>query len=116
VRAWLGSIGLDSECLGPVTGCRLLELTSTELESLGLPQPEADRLLQNIQWLRHGNGRGAGSPEAPLLSVPEEFLCPITCDIMRQPVRCGDGFVYEEAAIKGGESNFSLFFYFKTEG
>jgi hypothetical protein len=112
VRAWLGSIGLDSEGLGSMTASRLLQLTGSELESLGLPQPEADRLLQNIQWLRHGNGRGAGGPEAPLLSVPEEFLCPITCDIMRRPVRCGDGFVYEEAAIKGGESYFSVFSYF----
>ncbi len=112
MRAWLGSIGLDSGCLGSMSGWRLLQLTSAELLSLGLPQAEADRLLQNIQWLRHGNGRGAGSPEAPLLSVPEEFLCPITCDIMRQPVRCVDGFVYEEAAIKGGESYFSVFSYF----
>jgi hypothetical protein len=50
-----------------------------------------------------------------LLSVPEEFLCPITCDIMRQPVRCGDGFVYEEAAIKGGKSNFFSIFLFRNE-
>ncbi|XP_034952445.1 WD repeat, SAM and U-box domain-containing protein 1-like [Chelonus insularis] len=31
--------------------------------------------------------------------VPDEFLCPITHEIMREPVKCSDGFVYEKAAI-----------------
>ena len=32
--------------------------------------------------------------------VPEEFFCPITYDLMKNPVRCSDGFTYEESAIK----------------
>ena len=32
--------------------------------------------------------------------VPEEFYCPITCDLMKNPVKCSDGFTYEESAIK----------------
>ncbi|XP_057328028.1 WD repeat, SAM and U-box domain-containing protein 1-like isoform X2 [Microplitis mediator] len=31
--------------------------------------------------------------------VPDEYLCPITHEIMREPVKCSDGFVYEKAAI-----------------
>ena len=31
--------------------------------------------------------------------IPEEFICPITQDVMRNPVLCSDGFVYEKAAI-----------------
>lgn len=31
---------------------------------------------------------------------PEEFICPITQDVMRNPVLCSDGFVYEKAAIE----------------
>ena len=30
---------------------------------------------------------------------PEEFLCPITHEIMREPVKVGDGFTYERRAI-----------------
>ena len=29
-----------------------------------------------------------------------EFYCPITCDLMTNPVRCSDGFTYEESAIR----------------
>ena len=32
--------------------------------------------------------------------VPEEFICPITQDVMRNPVLCSDGYVYEKAAIE----------------
>jgi len=32
--------------------------------------------------------------------IPEEFLCPITQDVMKYPVLCSDGFVYEKAAIE----------------
>ena len=33
-------------------------------------------------------------------TVPDEFYCPITYDLMKNPVRCSDGFTYEESAIK----------------
>lgn len=33
------------------------------------------------------------------VDVPDEFLCPITQDIMRDPVTCSDGFTYERNAI-----------------
>ncbi|KAJ1469006.1 hypothetical protein T484DRAFT_1919779, partial [Baffinella frigidus] len=32
--------------------------------------------------------------------VPEEFVCPITCEIIREPVVALDGFVYEKDAIE----------------
>ncbi len=31
--------------------------------------------------------------------IPEEFLCPITLDIMEDPVICEDGYTYEREAI-----------------
>lgn len=31
--------------------------------------------------------------------IPENFICPITWDIMRDPVICDDGFVYDRHAI-----------------
>ena len=29
-----------------------------------------------------------------------DFICPITQDVMRYPVKCSDGYVYEKAAIQ----------------
>ena len=34
------------------------------------------------------------------IKIPHEFICPITLDIMREPVICEDGFTYEKSAIK----------------
>ena len=31
--------------------------------------------------------------------IPEEFLCPITQDVMKYPVLCSDGFVYEKGGV-----------------
>lgn len=31
--------------------------------------------------------------------IPPEFLCPITHDVMLDPVTCSDGFTYEKKAI-----------------
>lgn len=33
------------------------------------------------------------------VDVPDEFLCPITHEIMLEPVTCSDGFTYEKNAI-----------------
>ena len=32
--------------------------------------------------------------------VPDEFKCPITCELMEDPVLCSDGHTYERAAIE----------------
>jgi hypothetical protein len=96
-----------SGCLASVDGSVLLQLTEADLLAAGLPQAVAGRLLQNIQWLRHGNGRADRPAEDQ--PVPEEFLCPITREVMRCPVRCQDGFVYEEVAIQGGALGFPVF-------
>ena len=53
-------------------------------------------MLQKIQWARFGVSASDGFVD----DVPNEFLCPITCDLMVNPVRCSDGFVYEETAIR----------------
>uniref|UniRef100_A0A8D8RZP7 Uncharacterized WD repeat-containing protein alr3466 n=1 Tax=Cacopsylla melanoneura TaxID=428564 RepID=A0A8D8RZP7_9HEMI len=34
------------------------------------------------------------------LAIPHEFLCPITHQLMRDPVLCSDGFSYDRAAIE----------------
>jgi hypothetical protein len=32
-------------------------------------------------------------------TIPDEFKCPITLDVMKDPVLCEDGFTYERSAI-----------------
>ena len=32
-------------------------------------------------------------------NIPDEFLCPITLEIMKEPVLCEDGYSYEKTAI-----------------
>ena len=54
--------------------------------------------LQLDQETQEGLRSLAAADEDEL--VPEEFYCPITYDLMKNPVRCSDGFTYEESAIK----------------
>ena len=48
-----------------------------------------------------GGGSGAAGPSAAseAAEVPDEFICPITSEIMTDPVSTEDGFTYERAAI-----------------
>ena len=48
-----------------------------------------------------GGGSGAAGPSAAseAAEVPDDFICPITSEIMTDPVTTEDGFTYERAAI-----------------
>ena len=48
-----------------------------------------------------GSGSGAAGPSqaSAATQVPDEFICPITAEIMTDPVSTSDGFTYERAAI-----------------
>ena len=48
-----------------------------------------------------GSGSGAAGPSqaSEAREVPDEFVCPITTEIMTDPVSTLDGFTYERAAI-----------------
>ena len=73
---------------------RLSNMTYDQLVSkLGLSKPDAQRLLQKQKQKDSTGGRND-------FVIPEEFLCPITQDVMKYPVLCSDGFVYEKAAIE----------------
>ena len=60
------------------------------LDKVGLSKLDAQKLIQ-----RRFSVKNAKNEE-----IPEEFICPITQDVMRNPVLCSDGFVYEKAAIE----------------
>ena len=93
VTHWLGTLGWSEtgEKLCNVDGAQLRQLSVDELIKLGIDEEIAGKIWSEIQLMSDGSGE-----------IPSEFVCPITCDIMTSPVRCCDGFVYEESAIKVG--------------
>ena len=48
-----------------------------------------------------GGGSGVAGPSqaSEAAEVPDDFICPITAEIMTDPVTTFDGFTYERAAI-----------------
>jgi len=97
VRSWLLKIGFErhQEKFSKISGSNLIDLSSEDIIALGVREKDVEEILQNIQWIRFGSGSKTGFVD----EVPDEFLCPITYDLMTNPVKCADGFVYEETAI-----------------
>ncbi|NXC39246.1 WSDU1 protein, partial [Penelope pileata] len=99
VSAWLRAEGL-ADLVGlfkgnNIDGKELLNLTKESLtnelkiESLGL----RSKILQKIEELR--------MKMVPVSSaVPDEFLCPITRELMKDPVIAADGYSYEKEAME----------------
>lgn len=52
--------------------------------------------MNELKWLKLDELQ---TPHLSESQVPSEFLCPITHEVMREPVTCGDGFTYEKQAI-----------------
>ncbi|OCT63506.1 hypothetical protein XELAEV_18044607mg [Xenopus laevis] len=99
VATWLSQEGLNEVehifKANNIDGKELLHLTKDNLlndlkiESLGL----RNKLVRRIQDLK-------GSAKAELSNIPNEFLCPITWELMTDPVIASDGYSYERKAIE----------------
>ncbi|XP_055456568.1 WD repeat, SAM and U-box domain-containing protein 1 isoform X5 [Psammomys obesus] len=99
VSAWLRAQGLE-DLVGVfqtnnIDGKELLHLTKESLasdlkiESLGL----RSKVLRSIDELR--------TKMDPLSSgIPDEFICPITRELMKDPVIASDGYSYEREAME----------------
>ncbi|XP_042303084.1 WD repeat, SAM and U-box domain-containing protein 1 isoform X1 [Sceloporus undulatus] len=78
-----------------IDGKELLSLTKEgltddlKIESLGL----RSKVLRNIEKLRN-------EMESACLGIPDEFLCPITRELMKEPVIAADGYSYEKEAME----------------
>ncbi|XP_064926163.1 WD repeat, SAM and U-box domain-containing protein 1 isoform X1 [Columba livia] len=99
VSAWLRAQDL-ADLVGlfktnNIDGKELLNLTKESLtnelkiESLGL----RSKVLQKIEDLRMKMASASAA-------VPEEFLCPITRELMKDPVIAADGYSYEKEAME----------------
>ena len=62
---------------------------------------KADALERAMAEDGEGDSSGAAGPleAGEAAEVPEDFICPITAEIMTDPVSTADGFSYERAAI-----------------
>uniref|UniRef100_A0A667G745 WD repeat, SAM and U-box domain-containing protein 1 n=1 Tax=Lynx canadensis TaxID=61383 RepID=A0A667G745_LYNCA len=99
VSVWLCAQGLNDLVgifkMNNIDGRELLNLTKESLaddlkiESLGL----RSKVLRKIEELR---------TEVKTLSsgIPDEFLCPITRELMKDPVIASDGYSYEKEAME----------------
>lgn len=57
------------------------------------------QLSLELKWLKQGDLHLQRLYSNENVEIPYEFLCPITHEIMREPVTCSDGFTYEKQAI-----------------
>jgi hypothetical protein len=97
-KEWLKNSGMPNVAgiAANVAGLRLHDMSYGEMiKTMGLSDGDAQRLI-----------RQNGSSGIKVINnnctdtVPEEFVCPITQDVMTFPVLCSDGFIYEKAAIE----------------
>ena len=56
-------------------------------------------MVQADQGGEGGSGAAGPSEASEAAEVPDEYICPITAEIMTDPVTTLDGFTYERAAI-----------------
>ncbi|KAM8933526.1 WD repeat, SAM and U-box domain-containing protein 1 [Pelodytes ibericus] len=99
VRNWLAAEGLTEVqsvfTANNIDGKELINLTKESLltdlkiESLGL----RNKILRQIEAMKK-------QLKAAHSDVPDEYLCPITWEVMKDPVIASDGYSYERTAIE----------------
>ncbi|XP_076268665.1 WD repeat, SAM and U-box domain-containing protein 1-like isoform X2 [Rhynchophorus ferrugineus] len=101
VIKWLNDINMsriaENVRNSNLDGEKLITLSENEVCSgLDLDDEVARIMMNELKWLK----KVELQIQAPLnVTVPDEYLCPITHEIMREPVLCSDGFTYEKNAI-----------------
>ncbi|XP_078377932.1 WD repeat, SAM and U-box domain-containing protein 1-like isoform X2 [Oculina patagonica] len=96
VCSWLISLDLELYCesfrQNAIDGAELSHMTGEVLASdLGIgPAGHRNKILRTIKQIKK---------EELEEDIPDEFLCPITRDIMSDPVIAADGYTYERASI-----------------
>ncbi|XP_064612039.1 WD repeat, SAM and U-box domain-containing protein 1-like [Liolophura sinensis] len=103
VGVWLEHIGLpqykETMSSNAIDGTELLTLTHSTLEKpLGIVAlGHRNKILRAVKQIHSCPVRQRKDSD---LSAPDEYLCPITREIMRDPVIAADGYTYEKSAIE----------------
>lgn len=103
VVSWFEGIGLKDIAVNALNtslnGQKLLTLPIENICSgLDIDDEISEKLSKELKWLRQGN-LSSDFFNKNYDDIPDEFLCPITHEIMMEPVVCTDGFTYERRAI-----------------
>ncbi|XP_033105844.1 WD repeat, SAM and U-box domain-containing protein 1-like [Anneissia japonica] len=100
---WLELLGLSQYCAAfsenHIDGQELQVLDSDTLANeLGVkPLGHKSKILRGLKAIQEQTffiGKDQGG------SIPDEYLCPITREVMKDPVICADGFTYERTSIE----------------
>ncbi|KAF7996737.1 hypothetical protein HCN44_002383 [Aphidius gifuensis] len=104
VIKWLNEINLgnlESQVITMHLSGRLLLSVPEQILIARLKIYEDEQIMElfkkHLYWLKKQDSNHDDNIED--VDIPHEFLCPITHEIMREPVKCSDGFIYEKAAI-----------------
>ena len=90
VRQWVAALGVTMTGVAcDIDGAKLAQSSQQDLVQLGLTDENAKTIVAELKLVCDNYNE-----------IPPEFVCPITCDLMSDPVQCSDGFVYEKSAIK----------------
>lgn len=107
VCKWLEEIGLEqyksSFEQNAIDGTEIEVITDSMLQQIGIEaMGHRNKILRARKILQQG-GSVKLVKDANLLDVgvPDEFLCPITREVMKDPVIAEDGYTYERSAIAG---------------
>ncbi|XP_056633756.1 WD repeat, SAM and U-box domain-containing protein 1-like [Diorhabda sublineata] len=98
---WLKNIGL-LELISKVKsnsldGKKIITLSEEQIcTELDLDEEVKEKFVKEMRWLKN---KEIKMDAATWLDVPDKFLCPITREIMNDPVICSDGYTYEKNAI-----------------
>eukprot|EP00111_Clytia_hemisphaerica_P015432 TCONS_00045583-protein len=93
---WLKELSLDQYCevfrYNAIDGIELAQLTDhTLLNALQIgPLGHRNKITRELNELKRIESEG---------NIPDEFLCPITRELMADPVLVADGFTYERSSI-----------------
>ncbi|KAK3740469.1 hypothetical protein RRG08_000456 [Elysia crispata] len=101
VCQWLSALGLPEHEEkfrdNAIDGKELLALTTADLEALGVVAlGHRNKIVRTRDMCKDAASPGQRSEPA---HTPEEFLCPITQELMRDPVIAADGYTYDRPAI-----------------
>lgn len=96
VAKWVTAINLESVAdailNSNVDGDMLLNNEEDDLINLlEIDEENTETFSNELKWLKTKNKDSA---------IPDDYLCPITQEIMRDPVTCSDGHNYEKSAIE----------------
>lgn len=75
------------------------------VRQIATPAVSRERIAQSTYSYTIPQSRPISIPDTISETIPNEFLCPITTEIMKDPVILTDGHVYEKQAIKQWLSN-----------